>query len=460
MKKCNKWLVIGSMMSLFGCSKQAIRESPDPLASYNPAAVAAGTVRDFGAIYRKMGLVAAPAPIAFVGSTAYFATPSPDTTLAVVSMSFPNRGLTFEHDGDQYKATYSVTLVVMKDTTEIRRLSGTETVRVGTFKETSRTDESIIFRQAIALPPGQYSLAYRVRDVAGAREAAVQDTLTVPRMTSSVSTPVVVYDATPRTSLDSIPSYLASPRASVIFGVDSAAMLYLESYGGHNTVALALSDDQHRVVWRDTVHLQAHGTFASGTATVPFDQADIGILSLTATPLQSTDTAHTAIFVGFGPDLPVLSFGDMVDYLRYFASGSRLQALRDASSADRGRVWATFLRETDQSPDTPQNEALLSYFARIQDANYRFRSDATEGWLSDRGSVFVGLGEPDAVYDDEGYLGQYSINPGQRVRVQIWEYRDLQARLVFYDETGAGQWRMTPSTESQFRLLLARVLSR
>jgi GWxTD domain-containing protein len=484
MKMSRRWRAHVLLVSSLACAGQSARQAPDPLGSYDPAQVVAGEIRDFRPIYRQMGLAAAPAPIAFVGSAAFFASTTPDTTLTVVSISLPNRGLTFVREGDEYRATYEVTLTVRKDTTEVRRETGSETVRIGSFKEISRTDESIVFREVFQLAPGRYTLSYGIRDVEGSQSAGDETVIDVPRFDEhSVSKPVIVYEATPRTTLNVTPDYIASPRASAVFGIDTTVGVYLEAYGdgtGNVPIELSLRDSAQQVVWSDTVELVRHGRLASGTFDVPITNADIGIVTLATRRLSGATnpsapvsrapeiagisttsplTTYSAIFVGFGPDLPVMTFDAMLHYLRFFAPRSLLKTLYDATPEKRGVVWADFLRATDRSPTTPQNEALLEYFARIREANFRFRGDGPEGWLTDRGSVFVGLGEPDVVYQDEGYLRDFSINSNQKMRFLIWEYQALQARLIFYDETWTGQWRLIPSSSMAFQSLLSRVIS-
>ena len=53
-------------------------------------------------LYRQIGLIAAPGPVAFVGNTSAFASSSPDTTLLLVSISLPNRALTFTREGEYF----------------------------------------------------------------------------------------------------------------------------------------------------------------------------------------------------------------------------------------------------------------------------------------------------------------------------------------------------------------------
>jgi GWxTD domain-containing protein len=466
MTTAEKWLVAG-VLTLSGCGQSLSRQPPNPggVGSYNVEAVEAGEVRDFRNVYRQMGIVSSPPPISFVVQPAFFATPSPDTTLAILSISLPNRGITFTHDGPMFRAEYSVDLIVRHNGTEVRRVTTLDTVRVATLKETNRTDESVIFRQAVRVPPGQYTIAYDIHDILGNREAAVDGAAIIPRFaTSALSLPVVVYEGAARKKLSDIPQYLPTPRSAVIFGADAAVPVYIEAYGAQITTPLALSlrDPKGAVVWHDTAWLAQRNGLASGIVKIPLARADIGIFTVMATHQgnNKTDTVQTRVFIGFGADLPVVSFEDMVSYLRYFASNSRLRALENAKGETRGAVWSTFLRSTDPTPETPQNEALQDYFRRIRDANVQFRTDGPDGWLSDRGSVYVALGEPDAMQEREGYWSGYSLSMSARTRFQIWEYRDLQTNIIFYDETGGGQWKMIPSSESNFRSQLARRIRR
>jgi len=410
-----------------------------------------------------MDVVSSEAPISFVARPAYFATSSPDSTLVVFSISLPNRGLTFQRDGALFRAQYEVNLILKQGVKEIQRVDAVDTVRVATLKETRRTDESIVFRRVIRIPPGPYKVTYTVRDEIGAREATCEGFAGVPRVDSlSFSRPLVVYSALPRSHLTQAPQYLAAPRASLVFGVDGIIPVYIESYGARITtpVVLSLQNAAGATVWRDTEWVAKRRDLAAGVIGIPLSRADVGVYTIVASRVgaEDRDTLKTSVFIGFGPDLPVISFREMVSYLKYFTTPDRIRALKDAPAEQRGVVWNSFLHETDPIPETPQNEALQEYFRRIRDANSIFSADANQGWLSDRGSVYVALGEPDASYEQEGYWRGVSMSPSMtpRMRLLTWEYRDLQSSIIFYDETGSGQWRMLPTSESNFRTLIAR----
>jgi GWxTD domain-containing protein len=131
-----------------------------------------------------------------------------------------------------------------------------------------------------------------------------------------------------------------------------------------------------------------------------------------------------------------------------------LGALRNAPPERRATVWAEFLRATDPIPETPINEDMQAYFGRIQLANSEFRMDRNPGWLSDRGIVFVALGEPDQIVERNVNQTISTTQMGNTARIQIWQYRNYNSQLIFYEETG--KWRLTRPSETEFLALNAR----
>lgn len=423
-----------------------------------PVSVTPGNASEF---YRQMGLLAAPPPISLVGKITFFATKSPDTTLMLTSVSLPNRALTFTREGDRYSAPYEVHLRLARGDAEVGTVNALEVVRVGTFKEINRSDESVIFQHVFRVPPGNYSLSLVLRDVGGARTTTQDAQVTVPRISATgFSTPVLIYEVTPRLSLDSAPRLLASPRSTAVFGRDSLVSVFLEAYGGGDRLPISyvVTDDTHSRVFADSAVLTRTGAALSGAVQVPISAVGLGITKLTFSRRGSADTASIPIFVSFGEDIPIMSFQNMVEYLRFFAPEWRLRPLRDAPAPQRASVWAAFLRETDPIPETPVNEEMESYFGRIRQANVQFANDRNPGWLSDRGMVFVALGEPSLVSDRNINQGTTRTQIGESTRVQIWTYQQYRTQLVFYEDSG--RLRLTRASENEFWAVMTRKMAR
>jgi len=445
-------------VALLGCARP--RSEQTIIAATSPSRVQ--PAQDPTAIYHQMGLIATGSPLSFVGKIAYFASSSPDTTMMLTSVSIPNKALSFVREGDSYRAPYEVHLLLTQGTTQIAAVNSMEIVRVPTFKEINRTDESVIFQHYFKVRPGNYNLSFQVRDATSARSTSQEGAVTVPALRSGhLSTPVLVYDANPRSTLDSLPRILASPRSSAVFGQDSTVAVYLEGYGTQPQlpVGFIVQNDRGVVTLRDTLHLQRHGNLLSGSVRIPISRVGIGIANVTFTRIDATDTVRAPVFVSFGNEIPLVSYEEMLSELRYYAAFDRIRSLRDAPVERRGVAWANFLRSTDPVPSTPEHEGLQAYFNRILQANLRFREEGRggTGWLSDRGRVFVSVGEPDQVYEQTTNLPVTAMST-TRGRVQSWEYSQYRVRFLFYDETGTGRWRLTPASEAEFQAINARIL--
>jgi GWxTD domain-containing protein len=449
-------LVLSILVGACSSSSTTTRPTPEPnIRALQPDS--GGTTSDVSELYRSIGLLAAPNPLAFVGKISSFASAHPDTTLVLVSISVPNRALTFTREGDRYRAPYEVKITMNRGNVDVATINATEIVRVGSFREINRTDESVIFQHYFHVSPGTYNLSAMIRDVGGSRAASQQTTVTVPSLTAGrLSTPLLVYEASGRTVLDSAPRVLASPRSSAVFGRDSTVAIYVEAYGpgARLPVDYIVRNDKGTRLWRDSATLARRGSLFNGIVMVPISAVGVGIANVFFTRRDSPDSVRAPLFVSFGEDIPLMSFEDMLGYLRFFANNSRLVALRTAPLDRRATVWAEFLRATDPIPETSTNEEMQAYFSRIQLANIQFRMDRNPGWLSDRGMVFVALGEPDQVVERNINAACWTAQAATSTRLQIWQYRRYNSQLVFCEETG--RWRLTRQSESEFLSLNAR----
>jgi len=405
-------------------------------------------------LYRQMGMIARGLPFPVVGRVGFLASNVADTTHVVLGFSFSPASLSFTREADnRFRATYAVGIVLERNGERVKTIDATESVLVGTFRETSRADESVIFQEIMDLAPGVYSMTVSLRDVGSQRGFQEVVEMTVPTYgPGTLSTPIPVIQVLPRIGRDSIPYALISPRATVVFGRDSVIPIYVESYDETDTALLLLArNETGRVLWSDAVTITPARGLASGVIEVPITRLGIGVAQLSLVRESGGDTASTYVFVGFGDDLPIARFEDMTAFLRYFATPARLQALRDAPEEQRPAEWARFMAETDSTPNTSVHEDLREYFTRLVRANNRFREEGVPGWMSDRGRVYVVLGEPDQILEPQ-------VQDFQRNRQQLWEYRQQGLQLVFFDQTGTGRWRLTQTSEVRFETEFRRRL--
>jgi GWxTD domain-containing protein len=431
---CSSWQRVGST------------SRPEP-------AAAVSTLFDAGTLYRAMGFLVAGPPLPFVATVHYLADATPDSTLAVFGLSLANHALSFQRDGNEFVAQYHVEVAFRSDTAVARQFATDDTVRVRTFQETLRADESVIYQQLVAVRPGVYRVSVTVRDRNGPAVAHQERTDTIPRFASQdVSDPIAVYQATARARPADVPKLLVNPRATLAYGGDSLRF-YVEAYGLPHRARLAarVVDQDGHEPWHDTVAVA--GAFAGVLLVVGPGELSVGAGRFEVAPLGAGSAVARGVpfLVSFSDQWAITNYDQMISLLRYFDRQDWVDSLRKASPADRPAVWRRFYKATDPVPLTPENEALDRYFRRIQIANQRYHEAGEPGWLTDRGEVFITLGDPDDVFDFSADVTRTGVR-GIR-----WTYNELRLTLFFQDQTGFGRFRLTPLSRAEYQRVLARV---
>ncbi len=99
-----------------------------------------------------------------------------------------------------------------------------------------------------------------------------------------------------------------------------------------------------------------------------------------------------------------------------------------------------FWKHRDPTEGTPENEFKEEHYKRINYANYTFgRGVPKPGWKTDRGRIYIILGEP---RDIERFTGETQI-----YNTEVWFYQGLTKfglppgfNLVFYQKGGVGEY--------------------
>ena len=439
---------LAALLVVGGCAGAGSGPAP---ATDPSAAVAA--LFDPSALYRRMGLLASGAPLPFAGDIRFLASGSPDTTLAVLGLSLSNSALAFRVADQEFEARYAVDLTLRRGGSVAARLSSPERVRVASREEAQRRDESIIFQKFLRVPPGTYEAVVTVRDEQADVSAQAVQTVRVPRLRRpGLSNAMAVYKGGTRATLETAPPVLMNPRSTVSFGLDSL-WVYVEAYGmpDGTPAHVDLLGPDSMVVRRDTV-LSGDRTVATALVAYPPGDLAVGEWRVRVSAAGVSDTTMLPLLVSFSGEWAITDFDEILSLLRFFGRDSAIAAMRAAPPAERPALWRTFWRETDPVPATPPNEALEQYFQRLQEANERFRETGGPGWTTDRGEVFITLGEPDEVFDSSSGL-QGSV------RIIRWNYLSRRLSLDFIDDTGFGRFRLTPASRADYHRALSAIRS-
>jgi GWxTD domain-containing protein len=409
---------------------------------------------DAAAVYDRMGLFVTPPPLASVGNTHFLAGPTTDSTLAVFTLSLANHSLSFRRDANEFVAEYHVEVAFRSDSGSTARLASDQTVRVRSFQETLRADESILFQGFLLVHPGIYTAEVLIRDRNSPTSSRRERSDTVPRFSGpALAAPIPIYQGAGRGVRGDRPQLLANPRATLPYGVDTLRF-YVEGYDlppGTRVAAEAI-DEGGTVQWQDTVTLRDTAGFARLVVPIAGSRLPVGQEELRLAAVGGTAKSSSTFLVSFSSQWVVTNYAEMLNLLRYFDRPELVSKLRSALPEQRAEAWRTFWAATDPVPLTPENEALDNYLHSIQVANVRFPEEGRPGWLTDRGEVFITLGEPDEVTDFSG--NNISRSTPQTIR---WSYTTLRLGLLFQDLTGFGRFVLTPGSRADYQQVLARV---
>jgi GWxTD domain-containing protein len=398
--------------------------------------------------YQKLGRLAAGDPLPFVGTVAFAAGPA-DSVIGVLGLSLENRALAFQREGNVFVARYRVSLGFKREGAPSVDVAREEVVRVPTFQETLRSDESILFQQVLRLLPGTYAVNVTVRDVSSTSESRARASFTAPSFgAASVSAPILAYQATGRGNLADPLNLVLNPRGSVGYGSDTL-LAYIEGYryAKPTTVPFKVVDEQGHVIHEDELRFRGGHEVESQVIRLSPDSVALGELQLAVG--EGNGERKVSALVSFTQAWVVTNFDEMLDLLRYFGHDNEVGAMRKAPESERARLWREFYAATDPNTATPENEALNQYFGRIAQANQRFTDEGVPGWRTDRGEVFINLGPPDEAIEN---------SPGTTAnRILRWAYLNLRLELYFRDDSGFGRLRLLPSSRADYERTVARV---
>jgi GWxTD domain-containing protein len=127
---------------------------------------------------------------------------------------------------------------------------------------------------------------------------------------------------------------------------------------------------------------------------------------------------------------------EFLSKVRYIITRQEKKIFLNLPSSERGKFIEEFWKKRDPDPDTEENEFKQQYFARIEEANQLFRDGGSQGWLQDRGRVYILLGPPD---ERETYPRGYSFYGKP---LEIWHYGFFP--IVFIDKAWNGNYELEP----------------
>lgn len=130
---------------------------------------------------------------------------------------------------------------------------------------------------------------------------------------------------------------------------------------------------------------------------------------------------------------------------RYTITGQERRVFSNLPPSERDAFVEEFWKKRDPDPATEANEFKEEYDKRIEQANHLFSEGGSNGWLEDRGRIYILLGPP---------WERYAYPRGQTFYgkpTEIWYYGFFP--IVFLDDDWNGTYDLDPLSAQQIALI-------
>ncbi len=359
-----------------------------------------------------------------------------------VFLQVPFNKVQFAKEDNGFKAEYSAVIAIYDSSLSelMQEKIFNEKIVVNDFDQTHSRSNSNISIKSFVINPGIYSLRVSVTDKDSRREYKAEKRFVVKKFKHpvAVSDIVIIRDDENRKGKMMVPIV-----SKVISGKHPNLKFYCELYSDSiRNLPLSyciLNMNKGLMVRYDLQYPAKKGinilSYTFDSLSIPSGDYYIqaAVLDTNLNPIEIALSQFTLRLPGL--PLSIKNLDKAVEELLYIASTSELDSIKDCKDYDHKlRLFNEFWRKRDPSEAAEENEIFEEYYRRVDFANENF-SHFSEGWKSDMGMVYIMLGAPSNI---ERHPFDINSKP-----YEIWEYYQLNQKIVFIDSSGFGDYRLT-----------------
>jgi len=379
-----------------------------------------------------------------------------DSARVDVYCAMPYQLLQFVTANNKYGGKYSLQ-ITLRDSTGNKILERkTERKVVEQDYEVSRgsTGRADVTQTLLNAVPGSYRVEVFVTDIINNREFSASRKFTIPQYTLqnlSLSSIMLVSSIEQKGE-----GYLITPHINDnISNLTDGFFVFFETYNkrGIDTLDFAVEvyDGLKQVYKTPRQPLSIKETRSQQfikvniPASLPAGTYTLKVIAMPITASKKYDerdiTAFSQRQIVVERGIAGTAISDIdkaIRQLRYVAQQSEIDSIQSPSAPEeRRKRFESFWKQLDPSPNTIRNEAFEEYYARVDYVNKNYRS-YNDGWLTDMGMIHIILGPPSTTdRRSNTFDGRTSVT---------WAYSGTSRRFVFVDNTGFGDYRLSPST--------------
>jgi len=355
--------------------------------------------------------------------------------------------LTFikENNASTFKAQLELQMALLdKDDRQVGFKSISKTITETDFKVTNSRERSVFLSYFFDIPYGEYQLKLKMNDEISSKTTTgkLDLILTDYRMQKLALSDLLLLN---ELQLDSTGKVITStPRVKSNFPKKEGDFyiqfeLFSAQIPLQAMLEVELRDEKDRLELDSTMVVNIQDTVTTFYFDIPKYQLKKNnytcVVQASAGKLK-TDSRKKISF--YWVTLPETSedITTAINQMRYILPSDSLDRYVEAPLADQQKFFSSFWERRDPNPNTKVNELMDEYFSRVNYANREFTNFSSKGWLSDRGRILIKFGFPD---DIERHPFEIGSSP-----FEVWRYYTLRRVFVFEDESGFGDYRLSP----------------
>lgn len=414
------------------------------------------TLQSFSQVENRKPFSAFDAPEFYVDAIS-FAYGDSSASRIDLYIQVPYAQLQFVKEQSQFVAKYDVQVnIIGGDKASITEKLWTEELRLTAFEQTQAKTAYNLTQRSIVITPGKYLLRTQIRDLESKRTSVVTRSLTVDDYSGtqlSLSDLMLVNRVTHEGERRNIVPNVSGNIGENFNNFYVFFEIYHTSPDESLQVHYIVHDTKEHILFNQVQQYLPKGTktqlitkfdstnYTAGAYTLTVEVKKFPVNDNTpAITKQKKFSVHWA-----GAPLNVTDLDLAVKQVRYIATTKDFEAMDEApTEEEKRRLFEEFWKKRDPSPDTKRNEDMEEYYSRVEYANKYF-SHYLPGWKTDMGMVFILFGSPNNV---ERHPFDIDAKP-----YEVWSYYDYNRTLLFIDESGFGDYRLSSSIADMIQRL-------
>lgn len=369
-----------------------------------------------------------------------------------------NDALHYVKKGDKFVANYELSIIVMGD--KEKQVTGRSVERTYALDDYALTHSEIGFlinQVSLYIPPGEFEITCKMIDHNSGDVSTIQAKINSPTFNAvgDLSEIEIVQDVE---SVDSSSPFYKGGLAAVpiversLDGESQRLVYFVELYtGGFVGKNINLSTEINAI--RSEFETEKSVTLTIDSNAVATKQA-VDMSELTPgdydliVRLKNGEKVVAERKTRFSLKWSLASlikndFDYAVEQLKYIIDKDEKKMLEEAPESLRIMTFEAFWKGRDPSPNTDENEVREEYYRRIRYANQYYSTINREGWLTDRGMIYIKNGEPDQI-------DRYPFELGRKP-YQVWYYYTNRRAFYFIDERGDGDFQLQYPFDGDWR---------